>query len=87
MMLFANIDHAADGMKKRVGVCQLAGNVDMLVAQFTPDQFSKGLPSCEPTIGRCIPLHGGAHTVAIRQIEIIPHADLIAVIDDWRARK
>src|SRR5260221_9953866 len=33
-------------------------------------------------IGR--PLHGRADAVSIAEIDIIAHADLIAVIDDWR---
>ena len=36
-------------------------------------------------IGR--PLHGRAHAIAVAQIDIVAHADLVAVIDDRRARE
>src|SRR5690348_15891985 len=32
------------------------------------------------------PLHGSAATVAIAEINVVAHADLVAVINDWRAR-
>ena len=33
------------------------------------------------------PLHRGAHAVAIAEIDVVAHADLIAVIEDGRARQ
>ena len=31
------------------------------------------------------PLHGRAHAVAVAQVDVVPHADLIAVIEHGRA--
>ena len=31
------------------------------------------------------PLHGRAHAVAVAQVDVVAHADLVAVVDDGRA--
>ena len=36
----------------------------------------------KPALRSGAPLHGGAHAVAVAQIDVVPHADLVAVIDD-----
>ena len=33
------------------------------------------------------PLHGGAHAIAVAEVEVVSHSDLVAVIDDRRARQ
>jgi len=48
--------------------------------------------SCRVGVGKAAiavwrPLHRGAHAVAIAEIDVVAHADLVAVIDDRRARE
>ena len=49
-MSFADMDHAADRMKERVLICDLAGNVDSLIPQIAVDKFRKWLASAEAAI-------------------------------------
>ena len=41
----------------------------------------------EAGVSVSVPLHRGAHTVAVAQIDVVAHADLIAVINDGSAGK
>ena len=36
----------------------------------------------EPAVGPGIPLHGGAHPIAVPEIDVIPHPNLVSVIQD-----
>ena len=44
-----------------------------------------GLAAAEPGVAVGAPLHRGAHAVAVAEIEVVPHPDLVAVVDDGRA--
>ena len=39
----------------------------------------------EPGVAVGAPLHGGAHAVAVAEVDVVAHADLVAVVDDRRA--
>ena len=41
-----------------------------------------GIGAGKPRVAIPAPLHGRAHPVAVAQIHIVPHADLVAVVDD-----
>ena len=41
----------------------------------------------KPGVAVRTPLHGRANTVAISQIHVVTHSDLIAVVDDRRSRQ
>ena len=32
-----------------------------------------------------IPLHGSAHAVAVPEVDVVAHPDLVTVIDNWAA--
>lgn len=72
-----------DPVQERVAVEQRIGDVDFLIAiraavDNRPDKFFR--VGCRKTAAlRSGSLHRGAHSVALLQIEVIPHADLIAV--------
>jgi hypothetical protein len=45
-----------------------------------------GIAAREPGVAVAAPLHRRADAVAIAEIDVVAHADLVAVVDDRRAR-
>ena len=41
----------------------------------------------EPGIAVAAPLHRRPHRIAIAEVDVVAHPDLIAVVDRWRARQ
>src|SRR5678815_4509025 len=41
----------------------------------------------ETSVPPAIPLHGRADAIAIAQVNIVAHPDLVPVVNDWRSRK
>ena len=76
--------------EKRRAVAPLVFDIDRLVVILRIDNRREvkllriGLGKAAVAIGR--PLHGSAHSIAIAKIEIVPHPDFIAVVNDRRAR-
>ncbi len=48
---------------------------------------SRRIGAREPAAAVGGPLHGRAHAVAVAEINVVAHADLVAVIDDGRSRE
>ena len=86
---FADRDQPLGPAQQRGEAARLRFDVDRLVAvdrvhdhrRVEPRRIAAG--EAAVAIGR--PLHGRAHAVAIAEIDIVAHADLVAVIDDRRA--
>ena len=70
VMLLANVNHVADGVKQRIFIHHLAGDIDMLVASFPFDKFGERLARCKTRVERVVPLHGRADLVAIDRDEL-----------------
>src|SRR6266508_6394 len=65
MVLFPHLDHMANCMEQRIFICTLISYIQVVIAQFTFDEFSIWLAGCETSIRRVIPLHGCSHTVSV----------------------
>ena len=61
---------------------QLTSYVQVVIIQFTFDEFSKWLARSETSIRRVVPLHGCPHAVPVGQIKVIAHANFIAIINN-----
>ena len=85
----AGADEALHVLHERAGHVVLGGDVDAavierLVRHHRPDQLVRGRVR-EAGARLVRPLHRRAHGVALRQREVVAHADLVAVPEDGRA--
>ncbi|VCU07348.1 hypothetical protein RHODGE_RHODGE_00450 [Rhodoplanes serenus] len=82
----AHRDHALHPVVERRGAARLRLHVDGLIAvdrihdgrQIEPGRIT----TREAAVAIRGPLHRRAHAVAIAQIDVVAHADLVAVVDD-----
>ena len=83
-------DHALHPVEQAGGRAQLRLHVHRLEAvDRVLDRRqvqAGGVGAGKAAVAVLAPLHGGAHAVAIAQKDVVAHADLVAVIDDRRAR-
>ena len=86
---FAQRDHVARPVEERGLIGLLGFDVDGLIA---PDGVHDdgevelgGDGGGEAGVAVGVPLHGGADAVAIAEVDVVAHADLVAVVDDGRA--
>ena len=75
-----------EGVPEGTGIGHLCGNVELLIAvSFIIDQ---GYPEVgrgrggETGAGVARPLHWRAHPVAVKQPDVVAHADFIAIVND-----
>ena len=89
LLQLARGEHAPHPVQQGRGLARLRLDVDRLVAvdrvhdrrQVQPLRVGVG----EPGVALGLPLHGRAYAVAIAEIDVVAHADLIAVIDERRS--
>ena len=82
----ADVDHPARPVEQRRGRPHLRLHVDDLVAvdrvhddrEIQALRVAAGKPGV--AVGR--PLHRGAHAVAVTEVDVVAHADLVAVVED-----
>src|SRR5206468_3190574 len=84
--VFAHRNDTAHPPEQRGEIFLLVFNVDSLVVIFRVDRDRQikllRISPRKSGIAVRAPLHGGAATVAIAEIKVIPHTDLISVIND-----
>ena len=91
MVLLPQEDHLPHPVQKRRVVARLRLDVDDLVAEEgVADDGEVELLEVRAgeagvAVGR--PLHGGAHAVAVAEVYVVAHPDLVAVIKKGRAGK
>ena len=56
------------------------------IGDWGGEQF-RGVGLREPAVSGAAPLHGRADAVAVAEVDVVAHADLVAVVDDRRARQ
>ena len=85
--LLAHLQHAADPVQERGRIAHLGFNVHPLVAV---DGVHRGgqeelgeIGAGEAAVAVRGPLHGRTHRVAVPQIDVVAHTDLIPVIEHW----
>ncbi len=91
LVRLADRDHALHPVEKRRRIALLRLDVDRLVAvdrihdrrQVEPRRIG----AREAAVAVRRPLHRRAHAVAIAEVDVVAHADLVAVVDDRRARQ
>ena len=87
----AERDQALHPPQERIAVVLLGLHVDSFIAVFRIDDDGEieplGVGPGKPSITVCTPLHRGPHTVPVPEVEVVPHADLIAVVEDRGARE
>src|SRR5512137_2571442 len=75
-------DHLPDSVEQRVWISQLGCHIDLLKRQIAFDEFRGWGATREAGVGGGVPLHGRPDAVAVEQVEVVAHADLIAIVDD-----
>ena len=74
-----------------MGVVLLGLDVDRLVVVLGVDDDRQEQPlrvgPREAGVAVGAPLHRRAHAVAVAEVDVVAHADLVAVVDDRRARQ
>ena len=87
----AQRDQALGPPEQRSGAPLLRLHVDRLVVVVRIDDHREhqalGVGAGEAGVLVGAPLHGRAHAVAIAQVDVVPHADLVAVVEDRRPRQ
>ena len=87
----AQRDDALHPPQQRLRVGLLGGHVDGLVVVLGVRDHGQveALPVGRREAGVAVggPLHGRAHAVAVAQVDVVAHADLVAVVDDRGARQ
>ena len=84
-------DHPPHPVQERGGLAELRLDVDRLVAvdrvhdrgRVEPGEVGPG----ETRVAVAGPLHRGADAVAVAEVDVVAHADLVAVVDHGRAGK
>ena len=88
-VLLAHRDQPAHPVEQRVGLVLLGLDVDRLVAvdriHHRRQVERLGIGAAEAAVAVCRPLHRRPHAVAIAEIVVVAHADLVAVVDHRRA--
>ncbi len=86
----AHREHPAGPVQQRALVAQLGLDVDRLVAVHRIHDRGQVEPlrvgAREAGVAVGAPLHGGSNAVAVADEDVVAHADLVAVVDDRRAR-
>ena len=89
-VLPAQRDHALHPLQQRRRRALLRLDVDRLVAVDRVHDDGEVEPgrigAREAGIAVAAPLHRRAHAVAIAEVDVVAHADLVAVVDDRRPR-
>ena len=84
--LFAQRDHPAHPPQHRVQVVFLLLHVDGLIVVLVIDNHRQDQPlrigGREARVAIAAPLHRRAHAVAVAEIDVVAHPDLVAVVDD-----
>ena len=85
----AHRDQSLHPAQQRRQAVRLRLDVDGLIAvhrihDHRQEQL-RGIAAREPAVAVRSPLHRRAHAVAVAQIDVVAHADLVAVVDDRRA--
>jgi len=84
-------DERARGVEQGGGQLVLRGHVDRLVVVDRVGDDGQvelgGLRGGEAGVAVGRPLHRRAHAVAIAQVDVVAHAELVAVVDDRAARQ
>jgi len=79
-------DHVAAPVEERGLVAELTFDVDGLVAPDGVHDDGKGETGRdgggEAGVAVGVPLHGGADGVAVAEVDVVAHADLVAVVED-----
>jgi hypothetical protein len=88
--LAAQANHPLHPVQQRERGALLRFDVDRLVAVNRIHDRRRIEPrrirAREPAVAVAGPLHRRAHAVAIAEIDVVPHPELVAVINDWRPR-
>ena len=86
----SNAEHPAHPMQDGVTIARLRLDVDRLVAiERIHDRRQRergGIGAREAAVAVGRPLHRRAHAIAIAQPDVVPHADLVAVVDHRGSR-
>ena len=87
--LLAQRDEALGPPEQRVGVVLLRLDVDRLVVVLGVDDDRQDQPlrvgAREAGVAVGAPLHRRAHAVAVAEVDVVAHPDLVAVVEDRRA--
>ncbi len=87
----AHGDHALHPPQQRGAVALLVLRVHGLVVVFGIDDHRQvealRVGAREPGVAVGRPLHGRAHSVAVAQVVVVAHADLVAVVEHHRTRQ
>jgi hypothetical protein len=90
-LLLAGCDHLLHPVQQRARVAELRLHVHRLVAVHRIHQRGQvelgEVGAREPAVAVGGPLHGGAHAVAVAQVDVVAHPDLVAVVHDGAARE
>ena len=75
--------------RRRVALLRLDVHRLVVVLRIDDDRQVKLLRvgSAEPGVAVGRPLHRRAHPVAVAEVDVVPHADLVAVVEDRRSRQ
>jgi len=88
-ILLAQRDHPLGPPQERARVALLVFDVDRFVVVLRVDhgrqEQALRVRSREPGVAVGAPLHRRAHTVAVTEVDVVPHSDLVAVVEDRRA--
>ena len=91
LVLLAQRDQPLRPPQQRVRVVLLRFDVDRLVVVLGVDDDRQDQPlrvgAREAGVAIGAPLHRRAHAVAIAEVDVVAHADLVAVVEDRRARQ
>ena len=85
----ADGDQAPHPVEQRARVAPLRLDVDRLVAVDRVDDQRQverlRVGAREAGVAVAVPLHRRAHAVAVAEVDVVAHADLVAVVEDRRA--
>jgi hypothetical protein len=91
LMLAAHGEDAARPVEQRAGIAALRFHVHRLVAVDRIHDHREvqalRIGAREAGVAIDAPLHRRAHAVAVADVDVVAHADLVAVVDDRRARQ
>ena len=91
LVSFSHGDQPFHPPQHRVRIILLRFDVERFVVGIRIDHDGKkqAMRACfrESGVPVCAPLHGSAHAVAIAEIDVVAHPDLIAVIQHRRSRQ
>ena len=82
-------DHVARPVQQRGLIAELGLDVDHLVAvdgvHDDREVEARGIAAREAGVAVGVPLHRRAYAVAVAEVDVVAHADLVAVVHDGRA--